>query len=71
LGGRAAAIGGPDKIYLKVISSRSPAAREPFEGLLLGLFFIAVGISMDLSVLVGRPVLLLAIVMGPVAIGGD
>jgi Kef-type K+ transport system membrane component KefB len=39
--------------------------------LLLGLFFIAVGISMDLSVLVGRPVLLLAIVMGPVAIGGD
>jgi Kef-type K+ transport system membrane component KefB len=36
--------------------------------LLLGLFFIAVGISMDLSVLVGRPLLLLAIVMGLVAI---
>jgi glutathione-regulated potassium-efflux system protein KefB len=40
----------------------------PFEGLLLGLFFIAVGMSMDLSVLVGRPVLLLAIVIGLVAI---
>jgi monovalent cation:proton antiporter-2 (CPA2) family protein len=40
----------------------------PFEGLLLGLFFIAVGMSMDLSVVVGRPVLLLAIVIGLVAI---
>jgi monovalent cation:proton antiporter-2 (CPA2) family protein len=40
----------------------------PFEGLLLGLFFIAVGMSMDLTVLLGSPVLLLAIVIGLVAI---
>ena len=40
----------------------------PFEGLLLGLFFIAVGMSMDLTVLVGSPLLLLAIVIGLVAI---
>ena len=40
----------------------------PFEGLLLGLFFIAVGMSMDLTVLLGRPLTLLAIVIGLVAI---
>jgi len=40
----------------------------PFEGLLLGLFFIAVGMSMDLTVLVGSPLLLLAIVIGLVTI---
>ena len=40
----------------------------PFEGLLLGLFFIAVGMSMDLTVLLGSPLLLLAIVIGLVAI---
>jgi glutathione-regulated potassium-efflux system protein KefB len=40
----------------------------PFEGLLLGLFFIALGMSMDLTVLLGSPLLLLAIVIGLVAI---
>ena len=40
----------------------------PFEGLLLGLFFIAVGMSMDLTVLLGSSVLLFAIVIGLVAI---
>ena len=40
----------------------------PFEGLLLGLFFIAVGMSMDLTVLLGSPLQLLAIVVGLVAI---
>jgi glutathione-regulated potassium-efflux system protein KefB len=40
----------------------------PFGGLLLGLFFIAVGMSMDLTVLLGRPLLLLTIVVGLVAI---
>jgi monovalent cation:proton antiporter-2 (CPA2) family protein len=40
----------------------------PFEGLLLGLFFIAVGMSIDLSVLVGRPMELLGIVVGLVAV---
>jgi glutathione-regulated potassium-efflux system protein KefB len=41
---------------------------QPFEGLLLGLFFIAVGMSMDLTVLLGSPFKLLAIVIGLVAI---
>src|SRR5438876_827947 len=41
---------------------------QPFEGLLLGLFFIAVGMSMDLTVLIGSPFKLLAIVIGLVAI---
>ncbi|MGZ5849049.1 MAG: cation:proton antiporter domain-containing protein [Methyloceanibacter sp.] len=40
----------------------------PFEGLLLGLFFLAVGMSIDLSVLIARPMALLAIVVGLVAI---
>ena len=35
---------------------------EPFKGLLLGLFFISVGMSMDLSLLWHRPVLILALV---------
>jgi monovalent cation:proton antiporter-2 (CPA2) family protein len=36
----------------------------PFEGLLLAVFFIAVGMSMDLSVLLARPAALAAIVAG-------
>ncbi|MGH6866615.1 MAG: cation:proton antiporter [Methyloceanibacter sp.] len=40
----------------------------PFEGLLLAVFFIAVGMSIDLSVVVTRPIELLAIVAGLVAI---
>ncbi len=40
----------------------------PFEGLLLAVFFIAVGMSIDLGVLTGEPVKLLAIVLGLVAI---
>lgn len=40
----------------------------PFEGLLLAVFFIAVGMSIDLSVLVARPGALLAIVTGLVVI---
>ena len=36
----------------------------PFEGLLLAVFFIAVGMSMDLAVLVGKPLQLLGIVLG-------
>ncbi len=35
---------------------------EPFKGLLLGLFFISVGMSMDLSLLLTRPGLVLALV---------
>lgn len=40
----------------------------PFEGLLLGLFFLAVGMSIDLTVLLGEPVALIAIVIGLVAV---
>jgi len=41
---------------------------EPFKGLLLGLFFIAVGMSIDFGLLLDRPLLILALVMGLVAI---
>jgi glutathione-regulated potassium-efflux system ancillary protein KefC len=37
---------------------------EPFKGLLLGLFFIAVGMSVDFSVLLARPLLILGLVAG-------
>lgn len=37
---------------------------EPFKGLLLGLFFIAVGMSVDFGVLLAQPVLVLALVAG-------
>jgi glutathione-regulated potassium-efflux system protein KefB len=40
----------------------------PFEGLLLAVFFIAVGMSIDLGVLTARPLQLVAIVLGLVAI---
>ncbi len=40
----------------------------PFEGLLLAVFFIAVGMSIDLGVLVAKPAALLGIVVGLVAI---
>lgn len=37
---------------------------EPFKGLLMGLFFIAVGMSIDFGLLAGRPLLLIALVLG-------
>jgi glutathione-regulated potassium-efflux system protein KefB len=37
---------------------------EPFKGLLLGLFFISVGMSMDLALLWQRPLLIAALVLG-------
>jgi len=40
----------------------------PFEGLLLAVFFIAIGMSIDLGVLVGEPVKLFALVVGLVVI---
>ena len=40
----------------------------PFEGLLLAVFFIAVGMSIDLSVLIAEPVTLIAIVLALVLI---
>jgi glutathione-regulated potassium-efflux system ancillary protein KefC len=41
---------------------------EPFKGLLLGLFFIAVGMSIDFGLLLDRPFLVLALVTGLVAV---
>lgn len=37
---------------------------EPFKGLLLGLFFIAVGMSIDFGVLIARPGLMALVVLG-------
>src|SRR5205085_974521 len=39
------------------------AAIEPFKGLLLGLFFISVGMSVDFSVLLARPWIVVAIIV--------
>ena len=46
------------------------AAVEPFKGLLLGLFFIAVGMSVDFSVLVSRPFALFGLILGLFLIKG-
>ena len=43
---------------------------EPFKGLLLGLFFMAVGMSIDLGVLIQAPWHMAAIVLGFLAIKG-
>lgn len=37
---------------------------EPFKGLLLGLFFIAVGASIDLAMMVSEPFLIIGLVLG-------
>jgi monovalent cation:proton antiporter-2 (CPA2) family protein len=37
---------------------------EPFKGLLLGLFFMSVGMSVDLGILVAQPALILGIAVG-------
>jgi len=44
------------------------AAVEPFKGLLLGLFFVAVGMSVDFALLFGKPLLILGIIVGLFAI---
>ncbi|KRF02229.1 potassium transporter KefB [Frateuria sp. Soil773] len=43
---------------------------EPFKGLLLGLFFISVGMSMDLSLLLRQPLNVLALVGGLLLLKG-
>jgi glutathione-regulated potassium-efflux system ancillary protein KefC len=40
------------------------AAVDPFKGLLLGLFFISVGMGADFSVLLERPLLILGLIVG-------
>jgi monovalent cation:proton antiporter-2 (CPA2) family protein len=41
---------------------------EPFKGLLLGLFFIAVGASIDFALVVARPLLIAGLVLAVVAV---
>lgn len=41
---------------------------EPFKGLLLGLFFLSVGIGLDLSLLAAQPLLILGVSIGVVAL---
>jgi monovalent cation:proton antiporter-2 (CPA2) family protein len=41
---------------------------EPFKGLLLGLFFLAVGASLDFSVIAGKPLLVAALVLALIAL---
>ncbi len=41
---------------------------EPFKGLLLGLFFLAVGASLDFSVIAGKPLLVAALVAALIAL---
>ena len=43
---------------------------QPFKGLLLGLFFISVGMGMDFSILTGQPMMLIAAVLGLMLIKG-
>jgi len=43
---------------------------EPFKGLLLGLFFIAVGMSIDFAVVIAQPLLIAATVVGFLLIKG-
>jgi glutathione-regulated potassium-efflux system protein KefB len=43
---------------------------EPFKGLLLGLFFISVGMSVDLSLLIHQPLLILGLVLGLLLVKG-
>ena len=43
---------------------------EPFKGLLLSLFFVSLGIRLDLSLLVASPVFVLAVALGLIAVKG-
>ncbi|CAN5324276.1 cation:proton antiporter [soil metagenome] len=43
---------------------------EPFKGLLLGLFFVSVGIGLDLSAVAAQPILVPAIALGVIALNG-
>ena len=44
---------------------------EPFKGLLLGLFFLSVGIGLDLSLLVAQPLLILGVAAGVVVLNAS
>ena len=49
-----------DSVYRHEIE----AAIEPFKGLLLGLFFISVGMSVNFGMLLARPLLVLGLIVG-------
>ncbi|MBP8245522.1 MAG: cation:proton antiporter [Phenylobacterium sp.] len=44
---------------------------EPFKGLLLGLFFVSVGIGLDLSILAAKPLLVLGMAIGLIALNAS
>lgn len=44
------------------------ADMDPFKGLLLGLFFMTVGMQIDLSILISQPLLMLSLVLGLIVI---
>ena len=46
------------------------AAIEPFKGVLLGLFFISVGMSVDFTVLLGHPWIVIGLIAGLFALKG-
>jgi glutathione-regulated potassium-efflux system ancillary protein KefC len=46
------------------------AAIDPFKGLLLGLFFISVGMSVDFAVMLARPWLVVGLIVGLLALKG-
>jgi CPA2 family monovalent cation:H+ antiporter-2 len=46
------------------------ATVEPFKGLLLGLFFVSVGTSLDLSLFAAKPILIVGLVLGLMALNG-
>lgn len=46
------------------------ATLDPFKGLLLGLFFIAVGMSVDLQLLIQQPLLVVGLALGLLAVKG-
>jgi K+:H+ antiporter len=43
---------------------------EPFKGLLLGLFFVSIGIGLDLSLLASRPVPIIGLMLGLLLLNG-
>jgi CPA2 family monovalent cation:H+ antiporter-2 len=43
---------------------------EPFKGLLLGLFFVSVGIGLDLSLVAAQPLVVLGLTLGLLALNG-
>lgn len=44
---------------------------EPFKGLLLGLFFVSIGLGLDLSLLAARPLLIVGLLAGLMMLNGS